>query len=265
MDPILEASRAYPDRFIPFYAPDPVDPGAKEKLTEAMDKGIKGCGELKVSLKWEDTVVEAYLRIIETLGLPLVFHMENPRMHYVPEGKGFVDRVFERLLNDKYNGVSRHYLSKLIASTGIYKRKVRNNRIQFPGYLYDFAALEKRISQFPGIRFIAHGPDFWNAISPTRDPKYIHQPGRYDEFGITDRLLETYENLYCDISGFSAYNALSRDRDMARRFLDKHASKILFGTDNTDLGLEKLLEKMNLTRAKRELIFHRNAEMLIHS
>ncbi|HER09078.1 MAG TPA: hypothetical protein ENO20_09230 [Bacteroides sp.] len=257
--PVLEACSQYPDRFIPFYAPDPSNRDPGKIIQKYSEMGIRGCGELKVSLRWEDPLIEKYLEVVQAHNFPLVFHMEQPRFQYIRPGEGFFQWLLERLLNDKFNGVSRYYLNRLAETTGILRKKIEKNRICFPGILFDFAFLEKRVVQFPGIRFIAHGPDFWNQISISLHPRYIHQKGTYDTFGIIDRLLESYPNFYCDISGVSGFNALHRDRRMARIFLGKHAEKILFGTDNTGLPLLELLRSMKPGKEKMDLILRENA------
>jgi len=258
-EPILEACERYPDRFIPFYAPDPADENLEKHIKDFIGRGVRGCGELKVSRKWEDPLIGSYLKIIEDHHLALIFHMEVPYPYYVQDKEGRLQWVFERLMNDKYNGVSRHYISRFAESTGILRQKIQRNRVQFPGILFDFAGLEKRIREFPGIRFIAHGPDFWNKIGTHLHPRYIHQKGTIREFGIIDSLLEQYDNLFCDISGTSGYNALNRDREQSRRFLQKHTNKVLFGTDNTDFPLKQLLESMKLGKEQLEMILSGNA------
>ncbi len=258
-EPILEACAKYPHRFVPFYAPDPSTKSPDALFKQYKDLGIKGCGELKISRKWEDPLIESYLEIVQHHDFALVFHMENPRMQYIQEKEGFFQWLLERLLNDKYNGVSSYYIRQFAESTGILKRKIRRNLVEFPGNLFDFASLEKRIRQYPRIRFIGHGPDFWNHISSFQHAKYIHQKGSIKAFGIIDRLLEEYDNFYCDISGTSGYNALTRDRKQATVFLQKHYNKILFGTDNTQFPLIDLLHSMNLGNMQMEMILQKNA------
>lgn len=263
LEPILEACQRYPERLIPFFAPDPATENLKDEFNQFLRKGIKGCGELKVGRKWSDPLIGNYLELVQELNMALVFHMEVPSLYYRQEKQGYVHWIFERLMNDKYNGVSRYYITRFAEGTGILKNKIRRNQVHFPGILFDFEALEQRIRAFPRIRFIGHGPDFWNHIGATRHPKYIHQKGQIAEFGIIDSLLEKYDNFYCDISGTSGYNALNRDRDQSRVFLQKHAKKVLFGTDNTRFPLKQLLESMNLGKETLENIFHRNAHRVL--
>lgn len=258
-EPILEACERYPDRFIPFYAPDPAGENLEAHFKSYIERGIRGCGELKVSGKWEDPLIGRYLKMVEEQHMALVFHMEVPSLYYIQEKEGYFQWIFERLMNDKYNGVSRYYISRFADATGLLKKKIKKNQVEFPGILFDFAALEQRIGEYPGIRFIAHGPDFWNNIGTRLHPRYIHQKGLIREFGIIDNLLEQHDNLFCDLSGTSGFNAMNRDRDLSRRFLQKHKNKVLFGTDNTDFPLIQLLESMKLGKAQMDQILHGNA------
>ena len=74
---------------------------------------------------------------------------------------------------------------------------------------------------------------------------------------------EEYDNLYCDISGTSGYNALYRDQKQAAIFLQKHCHKILYGTDNTHFPLLELLHSMKLGKEQMEMILHRNATKVL--
>ncbi len=262
-EPIFEALESYPDRFVPFFAPDPGGDNPEEQFNTYVASGLLGCGELKVSRMWEDPVIEPYLEMVQKHKMALIFHMENPSLHFLQEKEGYLQWLLERLMNNKFNGVSRFYISQFAASTGLLKQKIRRNQVQFPGILFDFEALEQKVIQFPGIRFVGHGPDFWNNISAYRQSKYIHQKGPIKEFGIIDRLLETYDNFYCDISGTSGYNALNRDRDQSGVFLQKHADKVLFGTDNTRFPLLELLQSLKLDNKQMEMILFRNAEKVL--
>jgi predicted TIM-barrel fold metal-dependent hydrolase len=263
-DTILEAVDRHPDRFVAAYAPDPSRENLQAHFQNYLDKGIRICGELKVSRLWSDPLLESYLEMVQKHRLPLVIHMEEPSLYFRQEGEGFFPWILERLMNDKYNGLSRYYLSHFAHSTGILKRKIRLNRVPFPGVLYDFDALEKRIRQFPGIRFIGHGPGFWNRISMHMDTRQIHQKGRIGEFGIIDDLLEKYDNLYCDISGNSGFNALNRDKKAAGIFLQKHAAKVLYGSDNTSFRLMELLHSLKPGRDALADILSGNAEKVLN-
>ncbi len=261
---VFEAYEKYPDRIVPFYAPAPKSKNLENKIKRHKEKGLKGCGELKVTHKWEEKIIGDYLHIMNKYGLPLLFHMEKPRMHYVPEKSTQLEKILDKLLNGALNGLTKHYLTKLSKKTTILQNHIEDHLTYFPGYLYDFANLEKRLQQFPDLDFIGHGPHFWNNISADTSEILFHDKGPIDYFGIIDRLLSTYENFYCDISGKSGYNALTRDREKAKIFLEKHYQKILFGTDNTGLDFEGLVQSFQLPEEKLKKIFFENADSLIN-
>lgn len=260
---VCEFYQKYPDLVVPFYAPDPSREGLEDLFKKYVKRGIKGCGELKVSFLWKDDIIDKYLRIVQKFHLPLLFHMEMPRLQYIPSNFNTFTKFLEKILNGALNGVVRHYLLQLADFVPPMKKHIKNHQVYFPGYLYDFAGLEQRLNQYPEISFIGHGPHFWNNISVEIDEKFVHQRGKISSFGIIDRLLTKYDNLYCDISGRSGYNALGRDKKMVKIFLEKHYRKILFGSDNTGYDLEGLLESFNLEKKVLKHIFYENAMMLI--
>ncbi|MEZ5070421.1 MAG: amidohydrolase family protein [Bacteroidales bacterium] len=262
-EPLLEAAAEHPGRFVPFYAPDPGRPDPVETLRTFSLRGIRGCGELKVGRLWSDALIRPYLEEVNRLGQALVIHMEDPGWHYVQEKEGRPEYVFERLMNTKYNGLGRHRMEQLARHTGLFRNKIRNNRVPFPGILYDFEGLESRLREYPDLRVVGHGPGFWNHIARDQDPRRIHQKGPIREFGIIDRLLEECPNLYCDLSGTSGFNAMKRDPERSRIFLQKHSDKVMFGTDNTAYPLEELLHDLRLGTACLNKILGGTAEKVL--
>lgn len=258
-DNLLDAYEKYPDRIVPFYAPDPKTLNLKSKLKAYIARGIKGCGELKVTHNWDEPIIENYLQIINELQIPLIFHMEAPRQHYVPKKRNQSGKFADMLFNGAFNGVSKYYINQVAEKTGLLTQHIKKHSRYFPGYMYDFVHLEKRLQQFPDLKFIGHGPHFWNNIADEMSAKYFHQKGDINNFGIIDKLLATYDNFFCDISGTSGYNALSRNKAKSKNFLDKHYQKILFGTDNTKFNLEGLVYSLNLPEEKLQRIFYTNA------
>jgi len=91
-------------------------------------------------------------------------------------------------------------------------------------------------------------------------PKTKVAPG-----GLTDRYLADYPNLYADMSAGSGRNALSRDEDHARGFLQRHQSKLMFGSDCTDAqgsgpdcigaGTLALIRKLASREVARKLLY----------
>lgn len=92
----------------------------------------------------------------------------------------------------------------------------------------------KILEKFPAVNFIGHARTWWGHIDQNHDPKTLYPKGSVVPGGLTDRLLSDYPNMFADQSAGSGLNALLRDEEHARWFLEKHQNKILFGTDCSD-------------------------------
>ncbi len=93
----------------------------------------------------------------------------------------------------------------------------------------------------------------------------VYPTGPVLKEGIVPRLLRECNNLYADISGYSGYNALRRDKRFSRKFLAEFSSRILFGTDNTSYGLGDLLGKFKLGEAALRNIMGENALLIVEN
>ncbi len=127
--------------------------------------------------------------------------------------------------------------------------------------------LARALGAFPRLNFIGHGPGWWASISgevKTVDgyPKGPVKPG-----GAIDRLMDSYPNLYADLSAGSGANALSRDPAFGRAFLIRRQDRVLFGTDYLQPGQPvpqfKVLDSLNLPPGVRAKIDRHNAERLL--
>jgi len=116
--------------------------------------------------------------------------------------------------------------------------------------------LENVLKAFPKCILIAHS-DWWRNIND----------------GTCGRLLETYPNLYADISCTVGRSPIGKDKVMAREFFIKHADKLLFGTDSGwwSFGGKPpapefaLIDELKLPRDVEEKICGKNAEKLFWS
>lgn len=259
IDLVSKAFRQHPDRIVPFYAPDPGRKNWKELLRARLDEGFAGCGELKVAYPWNDRRVISLLEFLQEHRLPLIFHMERGRRIFVPRRDRGADWLFKRLINERFNGNMAHMLTSLSNGTGFLRRYLDNRMVDFPGYLMDLESLREAVRTYPGITFIAHGPHTWNHFSIPRKPYLFIQKGPVHGEGALWSLLEEYENVRCDISGLTAFTALNRDHAFTRRFLEKYHRKILFGTDNWELGLGEFLGGLSLDKTVLDHIMYRNA------
>jgi len=102
--------------------------------------------------------------------------------------------------------------------------------------LYDeigLPRLEKLLKSAADTIIIGHAPGFWSEISGNITPenKFIYPEGPVKKEGSLQRLLRSYPNLYADISAYSGYTAISRDRDYGVTFLKEFQDRVLFGTD----------------------------------
>ncbi|MFZ5940534.1 MAG: amidohydrolase family protein [Bacteroidota bacterium] len=252
----------HPDRILPFYAPDPSRKTWKDDLQRCLDEGFAGCGELKVSRNWNDPLIRDLLAFLDDRKLPLVFHSEQPRTVFLPGGRKLSDGIYRRLINERFNGDSARYILQLYAK-GRLKRQLDGRLTGIPGYLDGFNELEQALLDFPNICFVAHGPNFWNHFSTRMYPHRFHETGEVHEKGLIWDLLEKYPNLRCDMSGFSAWNALQRDVELTCEFMEKFSLKILFGTDNFSFNQKKFLEKLNISDFARNRILGANAAALL--
>ena len=137
-------------------------------------------------------------------------------------------------------------------------------------YCYDdtkLSRLEACLKEFPNVKFCGHGPGFWAAISGDYDARGGYPTGPVVPGGPVDRLLGEYDNLYADISARSGYNALTRDPEFTKGFVERHWSKLLFGSDimgpGWDIPQLRWLEEMELSSEIKWAIAEGNARRIL--
>ncbi|HLS28151.1 MAG TPA: amidohydrolase family protein [Opitutales bacterium] len=131
----------------------------------------------------------------------------------------------------------------------------------------------KILEKFPDVNFLGHAQTWWGHIDKEHDPKVLYPKGPVVPGGLTDRLLSDYPNMFADQSAGSGLNALLRDEDHARWFLEKHQDKILFGTDCSDAvgagaqcqGAQTLaaIKRLAPDKAAERKILYENAKALL--
>ncbi len=207
---ILDIAEKYPDRFIPFCNIDPRaltnSPNAPldELLQYYKDRGCKGLGEVMPNLELADPKVQNLFACAEKVGLPLIFDGSDQKT------------------ND----------------FGLYDD---------PG----LPQLEHTLQKFPGLKIFGHGPVFWSEIAKLETPgerafiykhASIYQVGtlpktKIKEEGVVPKLFRRYENLYGDLSDFTACNAFARDDEYGPKFMTEFQDRLFFGTDYCDIGM----------------------------
>lgn len=112
--------------------------------------------------------------------------------------------------------------------------------------------LENVLKLYPNCTIIAHG-DWWRSLPE----------------GSCGRLLETYPNLYADISCTVGRAGIARDKERTREFFIRHADRLLFGTDSGWWSFGKplapeftLIAELKLPKEVEEKICRKNAERL---
>lgn len=263
-DDIWEACQVFKDKIVPFYAPDPCDENSSKRLEYWKNKGFRGCGELKVRCNWESKEVDKLLDTANNLEMPVIFHMENESESFTLKRSIVLDKLIDNLcklsyrINEKRNGFTTHILkmalSDLLNSLISTRKFLHTKKIKITGYLNDIFGLEKMLHKYPSLKFVGHGPDFWSSIQS--DARKSDVPT--DSSSII-RLLSNNENLYADLSAKSGFNALNENRVYTNNLLKKFKDKFLYGTDNFSLGLDQLIDGLEIPELVKDQIFFSNA------
>ncbi len=101
-------------------------------------------------------------------------------------------------------------------------------------YNTSFERFHKVVEKFPTVPFIGHAQTWWANIDAKADQAMLYPKGPVTAGGLTDKLLADYPNVFADMSAGSGLNAMLRDEDHARGFLDRHQDKLLYGSDCSD-------------------------------
>lgn len=105
---------------------------------------------------------------------------------------------------------------------------------QHATYNLGFERFHKILEKFPRVNFIGHAQAWWGNIDKNHDPKQNYPLGKVTPGGHTDRYLTEYPNMFGDLSAGSGLNALLRDEEHTRAFLERHQNKLLYGSDCAD-------------------------------
>lgn len=132
-------------------------------------------------------------------------------------------------------------------------------------YNLGFERLHKMLEKYPKTNFIGHAQTWWANIDKNHtDQKVLYPKGKVTVGGLTDRYLADYPNMFADMSAGSGLNALTRDEDHTRGFLDRHQEKILYGSDCDDrVGMGVACSGSQTIAAIRKLAPNKAAERKI--
>ena len=222
---IVIARDRYPDRFVAGYCPPPTHPSAPDLFESAYHiHGVRVCGEWSYRTPLDDPRAIELFRRAGELGCPVVLHMDVP--YLPPEGDG---RAYQHL-----------WIGGTVAN------------------------LERALQACPETIFIGHCPGFWREISGDADTSADGYPaGPITPGGRLHRMLDTYPNLWADLSAGSGLGAMKRDLDHARSFINRHADRLLFGRDGYGNDLREFLDALGLSPAVLQKIYSTNALRLV--
>ena len=219
--------KAYPDRFLLGYAPDPRQPGAIARMKSAI-RGyrVQICGEVKFRMMYDNPDAVDLFRFCGENGVPVLLHFDYPEAQ----------------------------LSGCVAD---YPRR-------HWWYGGSIETLEHLLKLCPETNFLGHAPGFWCHIS--NDDKGLTQAyptGEVIPGGMIERLLDKYPNLYCDCSAGSALNALGRDPDYTARLMKAHPDRFIYARDYFDNKLSPFIDSLGLSEEILEGFYHGNLEKIL--
>ena len=222
----LAYKRRAPERFVLGYAPDPHRPDATLALRSAVDMyGVQICGEVKYRLLYDDPDCVDLFRFCGEAHLPVTLHFD--------------------------------YVKPTL--TG---RTLPRKHWWFGGAIEN---LDHLLSLCPETNFLGHAPGFWAHISGEADAAdHSYAQGPVVPGGKVEELLAKHKNLYCDISAGSGRVALSRDLEYTYKLICRFPDRFLYARDYFDNLHQELIEKLGLPADVKELVYHGNAERLIH-
>jgi predicted TIM-barrel fold metal-dependent hydrolase len=144
---------------------------------------------------------------------------------------------------------------------------------QFDRYNTGLERFVHILEKFPKVNFIGHAQTWWANIDAKADQAVLYPKGPVTAGGLTDRLLRDYPNMFSDTSAGSCLNALLRDEDHTRGFLERHQDKLLFGSDCNDAvgegdkctgaGILTAIRRLVPDKAVERKILYENAKRVL--
>jgi predicted TIM-barrel fold metal-dependent hydrolase len=106
---------------------------------------------------------------------------------------------------------------------------------QYQVYNYGFDRFYRMLEKYPRTTFIGHAQTWWANIDKNHfDQSLLYPKGKVTAGGLTERYLSDYPNMYGDLSAGSGLNALTRDEEFTRGFLERQQDKLIYGSDCDD-------------------------------
>jgi len=156
----------------------------------------------------------------------------------LPETK----KVLEKYLKAGAKGIGEQKFSvecdspamQLVAEIAAHHNVPVLMHFQYETYNLGYERFYKMLAKFPKVNFIAHAQTFWGNIDKNHQQAVMYPKGPVTPGGLSDKFLSDYPNFYGDLSAGSGLNALLRDEDHARGFLNRHQDRLIYGSDCSD-------------------------------
>jgi predicted TIM-barrel fold metal-dependent hydrolase len=105
---------------------------------------------------------------------------------------------------------------------------------QHATYNTDIARFEAMLKKYPKTNFVGHAQTLWANIDAKCKQDVLYPRGKVTPGGLTDRYLSDYPNMWADMSAGSGLNAMTRDEEHARGFIERHQDRLVYGSDCPD-------------------------------
>jgi Predicted metal-dependent hydrolase of the TIM-barrel fold len=156
----------------------------------------------------------------------------------IPETKAVIEKYLKAgaigIGEQKFHVECDSKAMQLIADIAKAHRVPVLMHFQHDTYNLGFERFHTMLKKYPTVNFIGHAQTWWGNIDKNHQQAVMYPKGPVTPGGITDRLLADYPNVYGDLSAGSGLNALLRDEEHARQFLQRHQNKLLYGSDCSD-------------------------------
>jgi hypothetical protein len=129
--------------------------------------------------------------------------------------------------------------------------------------------LRRVLEACPDTTFLAHGPHWWAEISAdcTLDQRGAYPKTPVQSPGAVEHIFERFPNVYGDLSAASGYNAVTRDPDFGRAFLERWQDRLCFGTDYLEPGQQTpiidFIRTVDISEPARRKITQDNAARIL--
>ena len=163
-------------------------------------------------------------------------------------------------------------MQKLYQLAGAYRVPILMHW-QVGTYNHSLDRFHTMLKKYPKVNFIGHAQTWWGNIDANHKQETMYPTGQVTPGGITDRLLSNHPNMFGDLSAGSGLNALLRDEEHTRAFLERHQDKLLYGSDcNDTIGrgpgcqgaqtLAALRRMATNQKALRKMLYENAAQLL---